>query len=75
MTSYEKDRLSRMKRNEVVLEAYGVRKLAASLKEIARQNSMGEENSRKDRDEEDEYDPEKEAEVDSDEELEVPKYL
>lgn len=75
MTSYEKDRLSCMKLNEVVLEAYGVRKIAATLKEIARQNSRGEENSHKDRDEEDEYDPGKEAEVDSDEELEVPKYL
>lgn len=75
MTSYERERLSRMKRNEVVLEAYGVRKIAASLKEMAGQNSRGEENSRKDRDEEDEYDPGKEAEEDSDEELEVPKYL
>lgn len=75
LTNYEKERLDRMKRNEGVLQAYGVRRLAASLKEGAGQNSTTEPRHSRDPDEDDEYVPEKEPQVESDEdisEMEVP---
>ena len=74
MTKYEKDRLARVQHNEVVLKAYGVPRIVASLKQGAGLNRNVEEKSSKDPGD-DEYDPTKEVEVESEDTSEVRIYL